>query len=343
MKKIVVLAVLVAAAVSGACWYWNQVKTSDAQADLRLYGNVDIRQVSLAFEVPGRIKAVHADEGQGVKRGDLLAELDTTTLRLQAAQARARLEQAEQGLKKLQNGSRPEEIEQAKSMLQAAKARERKASTDYDIAAKLWKNTATRAVSTQQYESARNALDAAKAEVTAAEQTYRLARIGPRAEDIGAAAGLRDEALANLRLLEHQIELGSLRSPQDGIVRTRLLEAGDMASSTRAVYTLALMTPKWVRVYVSEPSLGRVKPGMKAAVCLYGYRSRPGDRRIRRLHFLGCRIHAQERTDRGAAHKFGVRGESVGGGSLRCAQARAARHGCSRTHALKVRQIAALS
>jgi HlyD family secretion protein len=266
MKKIVVLAVLAAAAVSGACWYWNQGKTSDAQADLRLYGNVDIRQVSLAFEVPGRIKAVHADEGQGVKRGDLLAELDTTTLRLQAAQARARLEQAEQGLKKLQNGSRPEEIEQAKSMLQAAKARERKASTDYDIAAKLWKNTATRAVSTQQYESARNALDAAKAEVTAAEQTYRLARIGPRAEDIGAAAGLRDEALANLRLLEHQIELGSLRSPQDGIVRTRLLEAGDMASSTRAVYTLALMTPKWVRVYVSEPSLGRVKPGMKAAV-----------------------------------------------------------------------------
>jgi HlyD family secretion protein len=50
------------------------------------------------------------------------------------------------------------------------------------------------------------------------------------------------------------------------VVRARLLEPGDMASPQRPVFTLAITQPKWVRAYVAEPSLGRIKPGMKASV-----------------------------------------------------------------------------
>ncbi len=271
MKKIAVLIVAAALLLALAgLWYWYGKATPAAQDELRLYGNVDIRQVSLAFEVSGRIQAVHAQEGQRVKKGELLAELQTETLRLQAAQARARLDQAEQNLRKLQNGTRPEEIEQAKSAVQAAAARTQKAGTDFRIAEKLWKNPQGRAVSLQHYETVKNTFAAAQAEEQSARQALRLAQIGPRAEDIAAARAVRDEALASLRLIEHQIDLCSLASPQDGVIRSRLLEAGDMAGSSRPVYTLALTSPKWIRAYVSEPSLSRVRPGMKALVTTDG-------------------------------------------------------------------------
>ena len=265
MKKFI--AVIIAAAVLGGGYFWyTQQAAHGASDELRFYGNVDIRQVSLAFEIAGRIRSVRADEGRVVKRGEVLAELDATTLLIQADMARARLEQASQTLKKLRNGSRPEEIEQARGLYEAARARARKALTDYAIAEKLWKNPANRAMSTQQYETAKNSLAAAQADERIAEQALRLARIGPREEDIAAAKGALDEAQASVRLIEHQISLCRLVAPQDGVVRTRLLEAGDMVSSTKAVYTLALLTPKWVRMYVNEPNLGRVRPGMKALV-----------------------------------------------------------------------------
>jgi HlyD family secretion protein len=57
-----------------------------------------------------------------------------------------------------------------------------------------------------------------------------------------------------------------LHAPEAAVVRSRLLEVGDMASPQRPVFELALTDPKWIRVYVDEPNLGRVKPGMDASV-----------------------------------------------------------------------------
>ena len=71
---------------------------------------------------------------------------------------------------------------------------------------------------------------------------------------------------AQLALVRHQIELGELKAPVDAVVRSRLLEPGDMATPQRPVFTLALTQPKWVRVYVTEPDLGKVRPGMAARV-----------------------------------------------------------------------------
>jgi HlyD family secretion protein len=82
-------------------------------------------------------------------------------------------------------------------------------------------------------------------------------------------------------------------------VRSRLLEPGDMATPQRPVFALALTQPKWVRVYVGEPDLGRVRPGMPARVD-HGWLPRPVHRGQGRLHLLGGRVHAQVGPDRGA-------------------------------------------
>jgi HlyD family secretion protein len=266
MKKFVLLCALAAALGGAGYWYWQNHQASGPDGVLRLYGNVDIRMVSLAFEVGGRIRSVSAEEGQTVKSGQVLAELDATTLMIQSEQAKARLEQASQNLLRLENGTRPEEIEQARSALASARAQTQRAKLEYDRVSKLWSDPKVRSVSTQQYENAKSAWEVARAAQQSADQAFRLAKIGPRAEDVAAARAAKAEAEASVRLIAHQIDLCRLTSPQDGIVRSRYLETGDMASTTKPVYSIALTTPKWVRVYVSEPDLGRVKPGMKALV-----------------------------------------------------------------------------
>ena len=280
MKKFVLLCALAAALGGGGYWYWQNHQAAGPDGVLRLYGNVDIRMVSLAFEVAGRIRSVSAEEGQTVKRGEVLAELDATTLSIQHEQAKARLEQASQNLLRLENGTRPEEIEQARSALASARAQTQRAKLEYDRVSKLWSDPKVRSVSTQQYENAKSAWEVARAAQQSAEQAFRLARIGPRAEDVAAARAVKAEAEASVRLIAHQIDLCRLTSPQDGIVRSRYLEAGDMASATKPVYSIALTTPKWVRVYVSEPDLGRVKPGMKALVYTDTDSDRPIEGRV---------------------------------------------------------------
>ena len=280
MKKFVLLCALAAALGGGGYWYWQNHQAAGPDGVLRLYGNVDIRMVSLAFEVAGRIRSVSAEEGQTVKRGEVLAELDATTLSIQHEQAKARLEQASQNLLRLENGTRPEEIEQARSALASARAQTQRSKLEYDRVSKLWSDPKVRSVSTQQYENAKSAWEVARAAQQSAEQAFRLARIGPRAEDVAAARAVKAEAEASVRLIAHQIDLCRLTSPQDGIVRSRYLEAGDMASTTKPVYSIALTTPKWVRVYVSEPDLGRVKPGMKALVYTDTDSDRPIEGRV---------------------------------------------------------------
>ena len=66
--------------------------------------------------------------------------------------------------------------------------------------------------------------------------------------------------------MQHNIELGELFSPTEAVVSSRLLEPGDMASSATPVFLLSLTSPKWVRAYVTEPQLGRIRQGMKADI-----------------------------------------------------------------------------
>src|SRR5690554_4886886 len=100
MKKILVALLLIAVTVAGGWYWWSHRDAGDAD-HLALHGNVDIRQVSLAFDGGGRITELRAEEGDSVKTGQVIALLDTSTLGLQARQAEAQVEAQRQALLKL--------------------------------------------------------------------------------------------------------------------------------------------------------------------------------------------------------------------------------------------------
>jgi HlyD family secretion protein len=93
-----------------------------------------------------------------------------------------------------------------------------------------------------------------------------LAIAGPRKEDIDEAEAQLRATEAQLAFLRQQLADAALLAPTKAVVRTRLMEPGEMASPQRPVLSLAIIDPKWVRAYVSEPNLGQVRPGMTAAV-----------------------------------------------------------------------------
>ena len=262
MKKPIVMIVLLTA-VAAACWYgWQHWRPQGQDAGV-FYGNIDVRQVSLAFEGSGRVAQVDAEEGDRVQPGQVLAILDTRTLALQADQAAAQLRAQEENLRRLKNGARPAEIAQARSRLAAAQADAQRARREQARLERI-ATASSGAVSVQDVDRARSAARVAQAAVKERQDALALVQEGARREEIDAADAQVAAARAQLALLRHQLEQGDLRAPVAAVVRSRLLEPGDMASPQRPVLALAVTSPKWARIYVDESSLGQVKPGQAA-------------------------------------------------------------------------------
>ena len=272
--------VLVLLAVLGAAFHFGWLGKGSKQDahSVRLTGNVDLRQVELAFNNSERIVEVLVQEGDRVARGQLVARLDATRLKAQVAAASAEADAQQAMVQKLHHGSRPEEIAQARAQVASARADQLNAEQQWRRLTGLAGLTTGRAVSQEDLERSKAALDTAQARLVVAERGLDLAALGPRTEDIAQGEAQLRARQAQLALLRRQLADTELLAPCDGVVRSRLMEPGEMASPQRPVFDLAISDPKWVRAYVSEPDLGRIHPGMKASVSADGFpgRTLPG-------------------------------------------------------------------
>jgi HlyD family secretion protein len=143
--------------------------------------------------------------------------------------------------------------------------------------ARLPDQTEGRAASKEDVDNARAALDVAEAKLAFNEEALKLAEKGPREEDIAQAEAQLRLYEAQLAFVRQQLKDAVLRAPLDAVVRTRLLEPGDMASPQKPVYTLAITDPKWVRAYVTETDLGKIRMKEAATVTVDSFPGRRFD------------------------------------------------------------------
>jgi len=257
-----VLPLLVVAGVGAGLYFLFQRGPAPTDT-LRLYGNIDIRQVQLAFHDTGRIERILVQEGSSVKAGELVAELDPARYEAAAARARSEVATQQEVLSRLLSGSRPEEIAEAEARVRAAQATLRDAEETFRRTEIL---AGTEYVPRQKLDDAEAALKNARANLDAARQVLTLVVKGPRKEDIAAARAQLKADRAALAMAERELADTRLFSAADGIIQNRILEPGAMAFPQTPVLTLALNDPVWVRAYVPEPDLGRIAPGMAAEV-----------------------------------------------------------------------------
>lgn len=261
VRRSIVIAVLVLIAIGLGVW-WNQRSGHD-EGVMYLYGNVDIREVQLAFRQPGRVAQMAFDEGDAVTAGTRLATLDPQPYQDALAVADANVQMAQAELDKLRRGLRPQEIAQAQAALSQALAVVNDAERNYKRQSEL---LATGASSQRTVDAARATRDQARAGANAARAALSQAKEGFRLEDI--AAGEARLAAANAARTQANTALSDteLVAPSAGTVIARVREPGSMVASQSTVYSLSLDAPVYVRAYVGEPDLGRIAPGTRVRV-----------------------------------------------------------------------------
>jgi HlyD family secretion protein len=265
MRRTLVIAMLLVLAGGAAGSTWWLVGRDPPARDLVLYGNMDLRQVALAFNNNERIDVVLVQEGDHLHKGELLARLDTSRLEPLVAQAAAQVAAQRAVVARLRNGSRPEEIAQAKANLESAQADAVNARRQFERKKSL---LGSNAASQQDADAAEAAARVADARVEISRKALDLTIAGPRQEDIDQAEGQLRASEAQLGYLRQQLADAELRAPLDTVVRSRLMEPGEMASPQKPVFSLAVIDPKWVRAYVAEPDLGKLHAGMTASVAV---------------------------------------------------------------------------
>ncbi|MCB2189147.1 MAG: efflux RND transporter periplasmic adaptor subunit [Deltaproteobacteria bacterium] len=267
-----VLLILILAGVGAGVYFKFYAGPPASRDAVLLFGNVDIREVRLAFQANGRIAEIRVQEGDQVKAGQLVAVLDPVRYQAALAQSEAAVAGQEQVLARLLAGSRPEEIARARAQLAEAQANLRDVEKYFQRRQTL---VQTKAISQQDFDNTKARYLAAKARVDAADQTLTLAIKGPRQEDIDAARAQLAAAEAAQRLAARELADTELYAPSDGVIQDRIMEPGDMASPQSPALTLALTNPVWVRAFVEEPDLGRVAPGMRAEILTDSFPDHP--------------------------------------------------------------------
>jgi len=255
MKRAAIV-VAVLAVLAGIAWL-VVLRINAAPPPGTLFGNIDIRQVDLAFNSEGTVSVMHKREGDAVTLGETLASLDDTSYRQAEALSAARRDAAQAQLDKLVHGTRPEDIDQARANVAAAKATLADAQVTFERQQALVKTNVAQT-------------EAALAEAVA----------GPRAEDIAAARAQLRESEAALELSRTQLARAVLKSPCDGIIMTRVVEPGTVVLPNAAIYSVAITGEVWVRAFVPEAMLGRVAPDTAVLVLTDSRPNRPYHGRI---------------------------------------------------------------
>lgn len=260
-KRIAVVVVLAITVAAGAT-YWRSRPAEEAP-NTTFYGNVDIRDVTLAFRVGGRVAEVLKKEGDVVAVGDVLAKLDSAPYQLAVDQAQAAVDVARAHLKLVEAGSRPEDIRQARALLAERKAARSRARDNLVRTSHL----AEVGVATQQsLVDARTGAEQASASVKAAEAAAAKQINGPRAEDLAIARASVTQAETALATAKLALADTELEAKSAGVVVTRAIEPGAMVGAGSPALVVALSDPVWIRAFAGEAALAEIAPGTHVAV-----------------------------------------------------------------------------
>jgi len=231
--------------------------------DIIVSGNIEVTDAQLGFKASGRVVERLLSEGQHVTAGQLVARLDDAEQKEELALRRGELAAAEAALAELEAGSRPQEIASAEAALHSAEAESERARLDFVRQQGL---RGKDVISDRDFEVAQAQLKVAEARAVEAAERLKLIKEGPRAETIHQARARVEQARAAVALAETHLENTKLVSPLTGVVLSHNIEPGEYVSPGTPVVTVADTAHPWVRAYVNQTDLGRVRLGQKVSV-----------------------------------------------------------------------------
>ena len=332
MKKRILIIVILAAGAAAVYAYRGRNRQPDDR--IVVSGNIELNEVNIAFKTAGRLVERTVDEGDAVKKGQVIARLDRDQLMAQRAAQVAAIQSAESQLAQaqtavqwqketlsadietrqadltstearlaeLKNGARPQEKLDAQAAVDAAQAELQRAQRDWERAQKLYKGDD---ISTAQFDQYRSRWESATAALNSNKERQALVLAGPRVEQINAAAGqvqrargsLKtaeansleskrreqeiatrraeiERAKATLSLIDSQLADTVAISPVDGVVLVKSADVGEVLAPGTTIVTVGDIEHPWLRGYINETDLGKVKLGSPVKVTTDSYKGK---------------------------------------------------------------------
>lgn len=255
-------------------------RTTQEQGVIKLSGTVEVTSVVLSFKIGGRLAERMVDEGQTVQAGQVVGRLEDEELKEERNSRSAEERASKAAVSDLEAGSRREEIAQGEAALARISAESERVARDAVRAEELFRREV---IPLKDLDAARAGRDAAAAGVREAEQRLRLLKIGSRPDAVRQARARAEGASAGRALAETRLSQSILSSPLSGLVLSKHAEPGEMLAAGAPVVTVGKMDEVWLRGYIPESELGRVKVGQSAHVTVD---TRPGRSFDGRLSFI---------------------------------------------------------
>jgi HlyD family secretion protein len=279
------VAVIAAGALALGAWLlplgdWLR---SGSAAVLLLSGNIEAHESLLSFQVSGRIIDLPVEEGKWVEQDAIMARLDDRDYRQQVSTDEAALNVAEAQLKLALAGTRHQELEAIRQAMLNAEANRDQRKLDYERARQLYEADAT---SRENFDLADTNFKQAQAAYEQARQNFDQAVEGTRKEEIAIAVATADQARETLKYARIQLDHTLLRAPFTGVALVRQAEVGEVVSPGTPVFTFADLKHIWLRAYVAETDVGRIRWGQSAAVTID---SMPGKTWTGRISFIASK------------------------------------------------------
>ena len=279
-RRLPILILLAAAIAAGVYLYPRFTRKTEPQNQLTLSGNIEAHESLVSFKVQGRIVDLPVEEGQRVKQGALLARLDDADYRQKVRIGEATVNVRESSLALMRAGTREQEVRASEQTMLGAQADLEEKKLDYDRAQRLFSKDE---LSTQDRDLANTALKRAEAAFQAAQQRYNEAVEGSRKEDVAIARANLGAANADLGLSRVNLDYTTLRAPSAGVITVREAELGEVVIPGTPVVTLADLDHIWLRAYIAETDLGRIRWGQEATITTDTY---PGKQYRGRISFI---------------------------------------------------------
>lgn len=278
-RRHILLILFLAAAIGTGLYLYAGFLEGPApeKTTLTVSGNIEAHESDVSFQVPGRIAELPIEEGQWVDKGAVLARLDAADFRQQVAHDEATLKVREAELALALAGTRPLEIEAAEQTMLDAQADLRQKKLDFERNQTLY---GSGMIAAQERDIAETGLKRAQAVYVRAKKNYDEAVEGTRKEQIAINRANVVQAREALGISRINLGYTVLRAPKAGVILVRQAELGEVVSLGTPVVTLADLDNIWLRAYINETDLGKVRWGQPVAVHSDTYPGKPYRGRI---------------------------------------------------------------
>lgn len=291
MKKRLSVILVVAAAIATAIYLYPRWRAKPVSTStLMLSGNIEAHESLISFKVSGRIIELPVEEGQWVTSGALLARLDDADYRQKVDIDAANLQVRESSLALTIAGSREQDIKAAQAAMADAQADLQQKKLDDERAQRLF---AKDAISAQDRDRSATALKRATAVYESAQERYSVLQEGSRKEDIRIAQANVAAARQNLGLSRINLDYTRLLAPNAGVISVRQAELGEVVSPGTPIVTLSDLDHVWLRAYVAETDLGKIRWGQDATITTDTY---PGKKYHGRISFISSTAEFTPKT-----------------------------------------------